>query len=405
MKEYVFLLLIIFFIGCTNQQEKKIRYSKEQVTALQLDSTEVLIPEIDSAIGIDLNPFLKEKTFDFGSLVKELKFISLETTDKGLLDRVRKVIVTASYVYVHDDFKGGGIVVFDKTGKFITRIPNGKGPGELVRLYDIAFDKYNDELIVYQHSFLLHFTPAGKFIRQERLPFGFYNFTVIPDGYVFKTVSDQGNFHLGTFQHYTLLITNKKFKINSVGLNGSPQEINYGVPTFLCNNKSLDITDKFRDTIYQYISEDNLLKAKYVLDYSKKKLPESYTRGSWEKFENTVRENDYFFYIGQYNSTDSHNVFFLSNWHKKLQTVVYRDKNSGILIGGTNANYNIDKIPPIAFPRWVSDDYFVSIYYPNGKEPFITNSSIISDKDKQKIKVLTENDNPVLVFFKLKDFK
>ena len=86
-----------------------------------------------------------------------MKLIPLETTDESLLDDFRKVVITPSHIYVHDDFKGGGIVIFDKEGNFIKRISNGRGPGELVRLYDIDFDEKNNELVVYQHSFLLFF--------------------------------------------------------------------------------------------------------------------------------------------------------------------------------------------------------------------------------------------------------
>lgn len=170
-------------------------------------------------------------------------------------------------------------------------------------------------------------------------------------------------------------------------------------------NNSIHVTQRFTDTIYDYISETNQLKAKYILDYNKKKIPESYLRAATQsEFRNSVSQNDYFFFLGKYNHNGSHNIFYLNNRHKGLQTIVYRDDKSGNLRGGTNADYNINEIPPIAFPRTAAGEYFVSIYYPNGKEPFISNSAIISGEDKQRLKSLTINDNPVLVFFKLKNF-
>jgi hypothetical protein len=128
-----------------------------------------------------------------------------------------------------------------------------------------------------------------------RLPFGFYNFTVIPDGYVFKTLDKQGNGHLGQLEDYTLLVTDKNFKMKSVAMPVLPSDVNYGGYNYLYkNSNTINVTQKFTDTIYQYISEANRLKAKYALDYGKKKLPKHYLQGSFDEFEKAVRQNDYY---------------------------------------------------------------------------------------------------------------
>ena len=405
MYKYLILIPILIFTGCGNRQENN-RYTQAQIESLQLNNTKVLKANTDSLITIDLNPFLKQKHFNFDSLVEEMKLIPLETTDESLLDDFRKVVITPSHIYIHDDFKGGGIVIFDKEGDFIKRISNGRGPGELVRLYDIDFDEKNNQLVAYQHSYLLFFTPSGEFIRQQQLPFGFFNFAVNPEGYVFKTLDREGNEHLEDLSDNTLLITDKKFEVKSAGIPKPHNQVAYSGDHYLCKNEELYISHRFTDTIYQYSSLDNQLKARYLLDYSSKKLPERYTINSSKKFEDFIRKNDYFFYIAQYGITASHDVFLLENWHKVLRTIVYRDKRSGNLIGGTNADFNWNETPGTAFPRWVSGEYFVSAYLPTSDENdiFTSNSTIISAEDKARAKGLDENSNPVLVLFKLKRF-
>ena len=295
-KKYYLILFLFFIIGCVNHQEEKSRYNKEQVANLHLSEVEVLNVGIDSVTKVDLNPFLNKQSFDFGSMVKEVKLLRLETTNESLLDAIYKIVVTETNIFIQDKFEGGGIVIFDRKGKFIKRLPNGKGPGELNRLYDIAFDKDKNELIAYQHSFLLHFSPLGQFIKQERLPLGFYNFLVTPDGYVFKTVDNQqGNEHLGELKDYTLLVTDKKFKLKSVGLSCNSKFAGFVGYSYLYNNTKLQITHQYNDTIYQYNNKLNQLKAEYVLDYSKQKLPAKYAYGSWSNFESAVRQNEYFF--------------------------------------------------------------------------------------------------------------
>lgn len=404
MKHMIILFLACFIVGCTIQHDKNYRFTKEQIASLEMDSTTIINVRSDSLIKIDLNPFLKKHFFDFGSLVDEVKLLSLETTNESLLDNILKILVTDSNIYIYDRFKGGGIVIFNDKGKFVKRIPHGQGPGELFRLYDIDFDKERGELIAYQHPFLLFFSPSGEFIRQVRLPFGFYNFAVIPNGYVFKTLDRKGNEHLGLLKNFTLLVTDKNFKLKSAGLPCSPSDVNLGGYDYLYNNTTLHITQKYTDTIYQYIGAADLLKAQYSLNYSKKKLPERYLQGTRDEFRSAIRQNDFYFYLGEFVDTDSHNAFFLENWHIGLQTVIYRDKISGNTRGGTNADLNLNEIPPIGFPKATSGEYFISYHFPNNNDTLLSNSSIISNEDKLKILDLTEDDNPILVFFKLKSF-
>lgn len=405
MRKYSVLIFIIFLISCSNQS-RNYSFTKEQVASLHLDSTTILRTESDSAIQVDLNPFLeKEKRFDLGSLIKEIKFVPLETTDESLLDYIMKIVVTDSHIYIMDGLQGGGLAIFDSKGKFIKRISHGSGPGELINLYDIAYDIENEELIAYQHPFLLFFTPSGKFIRQVRLPFGAHNFTTIPGGYLFKTLDRQGNEHLDRFEDYTLLVTDKKFKLKSVGMFNLPTNINYGGYNYLYNNKgNIKVTQTYTDTIYQYLDSTNQLKAKYVINYDDKKLPDHYLKGSYADFRNAINQNNYYYYLGEYLETDAQSVFFLRNNYIKLMTIVYLDKMSGHLIGGTNADYNTKEIPPVGFPNAVWGNYFISPYLPGKNDAQLYNSSLLSDADKDKIRKFKEEDNPILVFFQLKNF-
>jgi hypothetical protein len=404
MPKYIIPTLLFFIVACANQNNENSRFTGKQIQSLHLDSTTVLTINANSVEDIDLNPFLKEQNFDFGSLVKEIKLIPLETTNESLLGGIYEVLVTDSFIYIRDNYKGEGIVIFNGEGKFVKRLSYGGGPGELFRLSDIAYDTEKNELIAYQHPFLYYYTHSGQFIQRLRLPFGFYNFTVIPDGYVFKALDGQGNEHLGLWKDYTLWVTDKSFKLKSVGL-PAPGIVGFGGYHYLYNNNlTVTATQKFTDTVYQYINNTNQLNARYVLNYSKKKLPEIYLHGSLAEFNNAILQNDYYFYIGEYFETESHNAFFLRNRHIGLNTVIYRDKESGNLIGGTGADFNVNELPSGGFPIATSGNWFISCHFPNKNDSLLSNSSILSNDDKEKIKGLIDDDNPVLVFFQLKDF-
>ena len=400
----IFILSVFLFAcGSNSNQRSQSRYSEEQIASLHLDSTKRLVAVTDSMIKIDLNSFSRKQAFDFASLIKTVRLIPLETTDESIVDDIDKVIIADSNLVIMDRYKGQGIIIFDKEGRFIKRIPNGQGPGELVRLYDIAYDADNNELVAYRHSFFMFYTPSGEFIRQERLPFGFLNFTVIPDGYIFKTLEGQGNGHLGPLENYTMQITDKKFRLESVGIYCPPLGEITTEPNYIHNNNHvINITQSLSDTVYQYISESEQLKARYVLNY-RKKLPERYYN-SFEEFDNITRQNDYYYYNGMYLETETHNVFTLEN-DNTGPVVIFRDKQSGNMKGGIYTSLFTDEMP-ITFRRIsTSGNYLISNRYPY-KDMYLkfSNSSLISNEDKLKLKNSLEDDNPFIVFFELTNF-
>lgn len=408
IKKYSLLLFFLFVLYACGESPKNDRYTKEQTNSLQLEETKILTPKINSIKRLDLSPFLGKKVeFNFGSLVEEIRLIPLETTDKSLIDGIYKIITTEEYIYIMDRFQGRNVIIFDINGKFVKRFSQGQGPGEFSRLYDIDYDYKNNELVAYQHSFLLFFDKVGNFLRQERLPLGFNNLVVKEDGYVFKTLSKQGgNTHLEDKENYTLLVADKKFKLNFAALPQNQKIRALSAYTYLHkNNNLLKITGEFTDSIYNYNTKTNELTAEFILNYDKK-LPQKYVYAkTFEEFDNVTQNNDYYFNIGDYFETFSQNIFFLRNNHTELQTIVYRDKKTGNMTGGTDANYDPKEIPPIAFPKAVYNDYFVSAYIPSSKDyELLSKSSIISDQDKEKIKQLQDEDNPVLVYFRLKEF-
>ncbi|WP_137404280.1 6-bladed beta-propeller [Echinicola rosea] len=404
MKYCFIIFILIGLLGCSRKKETNERYSDEQISSLHLEKTRVLVSEKDSLIRIDLNQFYGKKNFDFQSLVKEVRLVPLETIEESLVDVIYKVLPTATNIYVYDRYKGGGIVIFDQKGKFVKRIPNGQGPGELSRLYDIDFDEENDQLIAYEHSFLSFYKPDGEFIRQERLPFGFYNIVATPNGYLISTLPDQGNGHFGELKDFTFWVTDKNFKVVSVALPSFYNNIHYSWYRYLYKNQKIMVTQKFNDTIYQYESEANRLQAKYLLDFQDKKLPQRYLEGNYEKFKRTLKNNDYYFFIGEYLDIGEFQVIYLENWYNNLRPIIYRNKKSGNLVGGTHGDIKISELPPIIFPKSAYGNELISWYIPNKDFPFNTQSKMLSETDKAKVRDLTKEDNPVLVFFRLNDF-
>lgn len=210
---------------------------------------------------------------------------------------------------------------------------------------------------------------------------------------------------MGRYNNYKLFITNKNFEIKSFGLHHleySGADLN-GY-SYVYNNNSIEITENYRDTIYQYDYKNKILRAEYYMDYKDKKLPNRYLTGSKENFDNAINNNDYYFYIGKFLKAGTHSLFVLRNSYKGNRAVVYRDNVTGHLKGGTIMNFDTGEIPAFSIPLTSYGDYFVSIHNANAYDSLLVHSTILSDSDKEKILNMKSDDNPALIFYQLKDF-
>ncbi|WP_454988442.1 6-bladed beta-propeller [Capnocytophaga leadbetteri] len=369
---------------------------------LQLADTKVLTAETSQAQHLNLNPFLvKDKEFDFGALLKEINFVPLETTAQSRLGQIRKVVTTAEHIYIMDDLKELGIAIFTRQGKFVKRIPNGKKPEQLYRLYDIDFNTQTNELIAYKRSFLLIFDKEGNFLRFKYLPIGFLNMAATPDGYVLKSLVGQ-NINLGDKSNYRLQFINKDFKLNAVALPDKESKA-FSAKSYLYRVADLvKITAEISDTIYQYNPKDNKLAAEFILDYDHK-LPRSYIYGKdFSVFEEAVRNHNYNYCIGDYIETTYHNVFFISN--KTANVVVYRDKHSGNMVGGSIAQSK-QGLPFLAFPDTFYDDQLIKYYYPGENDyEVLKEMPFLSEANKKKSESFKKGDNPILIYYTLNKF-
>ena len=371
-------------------------------TVLQLADTKVLTAETSQAQHLNLNLFLvKDKEFDFGALLNEINFVPLETTAQSRLGQIRKVVTTAEHIYIMDDLDEWGIAIFTRQGQFVKRIPNGKKPEQLYRLYDIDFNTQTKELIAYKHSFLLIFDKEGNFLRFKYLPIGFLNMAATPDGYVLKSLVGQ-NINLGDKSNYRLQFINKDLKLNAVALPDKESKA-FSAKSYLYRVADLvKITAEISDTIYQYNPKDNKLAAEFILDYDHK-LPRSYIYGKdFSVFENAIRNHNYNYCIGDYIETTYHNVFFISN--KTANIVVYRDKHSGNMVGGGIAQSK-QGLPFLAFPDSFYDDQLIKYYYPGENDyEVLKEMPFLSEANKKKSESFKKGDNPILIYYTLNKF-
>jgi hypothetical protein len=410
MKKYTSIILSTIIICCCcsnrNNEERKQKFSNEEILSLALDSTQNLNVINDYVETIDLKPLLKESQFDFGDMIKSIKFIPLETNDESLISNIEHIIITENNIYIGNDNIGRNILIFNRQGEYINQIKHGQGPNEILRLKSIAYDDDQEELIVYHTKFLSFFTKDGKFKRKEKVPLNACSFTLVKDGYMFYAENGIDNRHLGYADNYQVLITDRSFRLRTKGfpylLSGN---LNYGGKYIHKNERNINITFVFIDSIYQYL-DNNTFKAKYRFDISNKKIPVNILKNATDmEFRTTVENHNYYYFLGKFEETESHLFVAFSNDFTKTRINFFVDKMTKNIKGGTGQLYKISDFPGISLPIAAKGNYFISYIQPYEIIPsleFLNNPSI--EEDIVKLKKLKDDDNPVLILYELKSF-
>lgn len=396
--------------ACSNSNGEKshLKFSPDEIASLELDSTQFIKLRVDSVQTFDLNPYLKKNDLNFGEMIKSIKFLPLETNDENLISEIAHIVISDSNIYIGNDRPLGNIIIFDKNGKYINQIQRGEGPEDILQLKGIGYDNILEELIVYHTQFLSFYTKEGKYKRRERIPLNAHSFALIPDGYLFFAVNGVDNKHLGYSETYQVFVMDKSFRMKSRAFpyrfsknnNYSNQE------HFRTNEYPIYISFNFIDTIYQYV-DNQTIKANHFFDIRKKKIPESFLQtASIDDFFNLTEYNNYYYFTGLYVDTDTHIFIAYRNRFINLRSNFFIDKRTRNILAGTSLVYQTKDFPCLSSPIASIDSHFIAYIQPYNVIPNLIalDNSLISEEDVLKLKELKEDDNPVLIFYELKDF-
>jgi hypothetical protein len=119
--------------------------------------------------NIDENTVLK-----YSDIYDNIRFVKLETRDDNLIGRIDKIIATNDKFVILDLAIAKKVFVFDNSGKFLNIIgSNGAGPEEYSSPDDIAYDEYNDELLILCHDkkVIMKFKLDGTFVRSIKIDY------------------------------------------------------------------------------------------------------------------------------------------------------------------------------------------------------------------------------------------
>ena len=384
MKNYVLLFAVILLLSCNPREEK------------------------ESCDVVDLTPFQNEEVSDdIVQYVEDVQLIALETSDSCLMMGYPQNIIIDDdrIIIVEHQLSRQPVKIFDRKGQFIASVKTGQGPGEVSMANTAAVDKKLKQILVYHEDGIMHYDYDGKYIKDDRIDFNFYQFEVYRDELVFIMCGHQTNEMLGEKGGYKVYVMDREYNVKSFN---HPIEVDLSFEKlrtiFQVEDKVVYIKD-LDDTGYYY--RDGEYGKLFTLRYDNL-FADGYPKSEEEieRLLETMKKKDGY-WIELYGENETHQFFRIRNDYGRKMVSAYRDKRSGHVKGSLitfdervhNPNFKTRS------PYNSYKDYFCTIIDPEVAETYLKElSSLLSDEEKKMLENISEESNPLLLMYKLKEF-
>lgn len=392
--------LCLFIFSCNNPQVDESNYERIPYDIFfQTDSSDFVTINIEKQLDN------RGDTTVYSKYIEELCFLQLETSAQSLVPQIEYCICTDENIYLCSGVGDNTIVIFNREGNFVGSIGPGRGPGELQQLLGAFFSNKTNELIVLSFPLELSFyTPNGNFLRKVELPFYAKSFTQLENGYLFKVYGFPSGEKLAEGVE-KLVLTD--LELNEISRSVPFRDYNgTGISPFPKTDKVLNsFHSSFSGTVYEYL--DGKMIPHYRFDSGKYQIPEGVLldKDVYERID-YFRENEVCRFCNAYFETDDCIFFDCSVSTEGVNLFV--DKVSRNVIGSNTRLMEF----PFYYPLGIYNAQFVSIVDAGDVCSFVTDvkkgmkydEKLISLETFSKLEQVQTDDNPVLIFYRMKSF-
>lgn len=315
--------------------------------------------------------------------------IKLETSQKALIGDIWKIEFFDNKLYILDIFYSKALFVFSIDGKFISRTILGHGPGEVMNPFSFYIDKKNSKIMLWDQalSSMFVYDLNLKYLGSQKYDILVRDFAKLGEdtfllmSYKLVNIIDKSNLNKSKLTTYSLYTNNFKKAIGHflpVGIDAEGQVTGHPISQF----RQTLLIKPWDFTIYKI--DNSEAKILYTLDFGKFSFKDSEQENSndskWEKVKKGNRIGSLF------NLTESENFLtFAVYFRKKATTILYSKKSNNAI--QLNSFFNDNSFPECIIGSVVENDTDVFI-------------GIVKDR---KFGKSNSNDNPILLFIKIKE--
>ena len=338
------------------------------------------------------------RSFNWTDQIEEYYYLPLETKS-SVLREIRNIEVTQSGIYISDRTI---VNCYDHKGKLKYSINSvGKGPGEYIAIDDMAYADGN--LYIYDNNSRkvnIYNFENGKFRESVKVNGSFYEMEAINGFLIFSVSSGLNSAH----QDYEITIYNIKEKKYSRYFKNSKVDFQDGFESQLTGNKMKYYATPLSNTVFKIDSLGNLTPHALLDFYGDKEIHDLKTLGKSINSRTELKQSNKYFGLTQWQENEDYIYFHLKKRDKRLNYLYSKKNNTTYSLNGARADLPIFVIgPPVATYK----NYFIrpvdSYIFGKIKPENLNLDDPFTKKIYSQIKQVSSNDNPCLLFYKLKN--
>lgn len=315
--------------------------------------------------------------------------------------------------------------LYNYNGKFQIKLGNiGRGPGEYLSIKSICTKNNSFFILDRSQKKIINYSQNNIFIGEHNIDIYGQAMAIYKDNFIIYQGVEQNSYNKKLFFYnddFDLIYTHFDIDKNTNKYMNAYEKTNFYVI-----HDTLCFISGFYDTVYNINIINNVhnITPRYVIDFGKYSLPKKYYQGNFSdimQYFNTIRQNDYAFYIMGFFETNKL-IMFMFNLRDNSYLVIHSKQT-----GKTKVIYKIiddiftnsKELKPLNeyFSYYNNNDeslyYFMDAYY------FVKNINEIKNNTSNEewknyclkhpkiiniYRSLNENDNPVIIKFRLKEF-
>jgi len=392
MKNYTVFILVVLLFGCN------------------APSHNYTLPISDNGKLISISDNIEDKALMLDELIDSLYYIKLGQIDQVSIEAIDKIVFSGDNIAIIDKQKKKGLYLFSDNGSFLGNIGNlGKGPNEYLSASDVAIDKSSGNIVVLDQygKKLLYYDKNGGFLKENPISFYAKDLSVLQNGNCAFYQLEGVNKELKKMNDYCLLLTDETQKVTNYSFPYSYRDfcpkLTFGrLIDFIDTPNATLFNPYLTNEIYE-IRNNNTITLKYKLDFGSRDVLQRISNSTTNQdYLELINSNDYLYFSGKFLETKKHLFFEFGN----NRFCFYNTQTDSLVVGNYFSQKVLDITQPFiefSAPIAVKDEWFVSIIWP----------FTISDEQKElfnktgnptfkAFKNITDLDNPILLFFKIK---
>ena len=358
---------------------------------------------------LDTIDIRKEATVPMDSVIDNVSYVKLQSTGNILVGDVSKLWVTENRIIVADCSQSQAVFVFDRQGKNLAVIHAlGRGPQEYFAMNDVILTPDRKRIVVFDNGSqkLLYYDLNGRYLYKKRLGFWAGNLEYIDDENIVLVTygtesTDKGLASYADHNDMVYIVdTTLQIKKSMFPNRFDSEKYHMVEPGLKKFGDKVYVTPASSDTIYQ-ITADTLF-PRYWIDMRKVNGKSNFDADMTDQKMKEIREQYTIFY-NDYIEGDDFSIFWVGyppGFSKQVCGTLYSHKTGKIHTVEIKTRYALN------FHLYTAQqsfrDQFVAAV-PAYRIASHHTPMLGNELEKEIQKGLSEEDNPVLLFFTLKE--